>query len=221
MSNQRNRGLSPVVPVVLFCCSVVLVFLKVSVKGWEVQKHPNSIKPLWVLENAEMMNWRINLSRFFSLLFLTASLFVASACAQSPTSPTVSGKISGNFNCEISNKEQETSEKLHVVFGITDGVVIKFSSSWVLSSDSPDLRPGYGTTCEIDLNELQQINRSGDVILKLRPGRHERGQESCEIKIQDSQSSIQVNSSGCSYSCLALNISIDKGSGVCRRTIQK
>jgi hypothetical protein len=82
------------------------------------------------------------------------------------------------------------------------------------------LRPGYAATCNMDMmNDLRQDQQSDGIILKLQPGRHERGQENCEIKIQGSQSSIQISSSGCIYECLMLDIVIDKNTGTCRKSM--
>lgn len=156
--------------------------------------------------------------RHLLIAAFTALLFTVSAYAQSPASPTTSGKISGNFNCQISNKEGGTSEGLRVVFEVSNGVVKNFSTSWAQSSDSPDLRPGYATTSQMDMNDLQQVQSSETIVLKIKPGRHEKYQENCRVWIQENQSSILVSSSECSSPSLALNIVIDKKTGACHKS---
>lgn len=70
-----------------------------------------------------------------------------------------SALISGKYACEMRREEKndhKASERLNLTLEIDNNVVKKFSSSWVFASDHPDLRPGYASTCHMELKDLEQ-----------------------------------------------------------------
>lgn len=128
--------------------------------------------------------------------------------------------ISGKYTCEMRREEKndhKASERLNLTLEIYNNLVKKFSSSWVFASDNPDLRPGYASTCHMELKDLEQVRQTDGILLRLRPGHHQKYQENCEIRIQSTQSSLHVGSAGCIYECLALDLVIDQSTGNCRR----
>jgi hypothetical protein len=154
---------------------------------------------------------------------LTLAVFLAltqTACPAAYAGGSTSSGMSGSYKCEIvraDSNARETSERLNVQFDVHNGVVKKFTSSWVVSSDSPDVRPGYAATCNADFGKFRQTQQTGGIVLKYLASDQEKDQERCEIRIHESQSLIHISSYACTYPCLALNLAIDRNTGVCHQ----
>lgn len=151
------------------------------------------------------------------ILAVSGVIFTAATWATGLALSAASSTIDGTYSCKLVSEDTGTSEVLNVELRIIKGVVEKFSSSWVLSSNDPDLRPGYTSTCNVDMSKLRQTRRSDDIVLKYEATQQESDLRNCEITISGSQSSIQISSSACTYPCLALELVIEKANGKCQK----
>jgi hypothetical protein len=128
--------------------------------------------------------------------------------------------ISGKYRCKISSQENTDSkvnEQLNIKIELVDGAIKDFSSSWVIASDSLDLRGGYTSTCNVGIEKFQQIKESDGLLLKYMAGAHEPDHANCQIRISSPGSSLlNAESYECNYPCLKFNVSIDTESRLCR-----
>jgi hypothetical protein len=145
---------------------------------------------------------------------------LTTSLAGSPVSTNGGDRIpiaSGSYRCELTKSEQGTTERLTLAFRVSDSVVKVFSSSWAISSDSPDLRSGYASTCQVEMEKFQQVRESNYISLQYQAGEHEKEHEGCEVRLWETKSLTRAESSKCSYPCLDFNVAIDKNTNVCRQ----
>ena len=148
------------------------------------------------------------------MLWLSISPVIADGVAQKPRASSI---VDGRFSCDIRDGDRTTKERLTLVFQADKGQLKEFSSSWVISSDSPDVRPGYAVSCQADTEKFQQIARGNAIVLKYRAHESEKYMRDCEIRIWVENSNVRVRSSKCTSSCTDLNLIMEKNTGRCRR----
>ena len=128
----------------------------------------------------------------------------------------------GNYHCQLESdvKEQTSREQKKVVLDVHNGSVVSFFSSWSLASYDPDLRPGYATACERNLERFRQTRGNGkaELLLRYRPNEHEQDHRDCEIRVIEAGDKVRVRSDKCAYECLNLDLTLPKDGKVCRET---
>jgi hypothetical protein len=88
----------------------------------------------------------------------------------------------------------------------------------VVSSDSPDLRPGYAAwSCYRGLNDFDQVSEGSLVVLKHREAKARIGESlECKVFFRVTDETIRVFTSGCKSSCMNFDFTFAKTSKLCR-----
>ena len=157
---------------------------------------------------------QITAEAFFIAAVFSVPVLAADSAGKDETSFL---KSTGPLNCKLTDSDGPTLERLEISLQAEQGLVKSFTSSWVVSSNSDDVRPGYASTCRVRLDQFRQLKKGSVILLKYQSSEAERDQKDCEIAISESRSSIRVRSSGCTYPCMNLDVAFDKATRSCKR----
>jgi hypothetical protein len=152
--------------------------------------------------------------RIATLMFAILGIgYWAAAYPADPTKQASFAIPSGDWNCQTGNIASGEHRKISL--NVSDGTIKKFDSVWSTSSNSPDLRPGYTSSCQIGIEKFRQQRRAHSIRLTYSATDAEADQKNCEVRIWQSSKGLRIQSSKCSYPCLELNFLIDERSSSC------
>lgn len=114
--------------------------------------------------------------------------------------------------------ERSNSEPSSLRFEIDGSIVSAFEAQTVVSSDSPDLRPGYAAwTCHRSLRHFEQANEGQVLVLKHRPPQAQDDEShTCKVAFRVTDKTIRVFTSGCKTSCMGFDFTFQKTGKLCR-----
>ena len=121
----------------------------------------------------------------------------------------------GQIRCAL---DRPNSDPSSIRFAIDGSTINDFLAQTVISSDSPDLRPGYAAwTCLRELNHFDQVNEELLLVLKHRDaqGGIEESLQ-CRVFFRVTEKTVRVFTSGCTSSCMTFDVTFEKASKFCR-----
>ena len=139
------------------------------------------------------------------------ALFVVLSILLLAATPAIAG-----LRCAL---EQPNLEPSSIRFEM-DGLKLKaFEAQTVISSDDPDLRPGYAAwTCHRSIEHFEQTIKGDLVLLKHRDVSEAANGESpaCQVAFRVSDKVVRAFTSGCRTSCMMFDVTFQKRGKLCR-----
>ena len=113
--------------------------------------------------------------------------------------------------------ERPNSEPSSLRFEIDGSTVRAFEAQTVISSDSPDLRPGYAAwTCHRSLTHFEQAKKGDLLVLKHRgTKRSDEESSACQVLFHLKDNTVRAFTSGCRTSCMTFDFTFERAGKLC------
>ena len=115
--------------------------------------------------------------------------------------------------------ERPNADPSSIRFELDSQQVTGFETQTVISSNDPELRPGYAAwTCHRSLEHFEQTRKGRLMLLKHRDtSRGTEGESlACQVAFQLTEKSVRAFTADCRTSCMVFDVTFERRGRLCR-----